>query len=115
MDYRKEYVNVGLQGACLIFSKDFIEKEEKAFEPEPFLYEEEIFLFIRCIEKGYRILYSPKIGIYHEEAASFNNALKNNNEKLKFMLKHHVTAREMLLKYLNEIGEEGQNDKNKCF
>ena len=79
------------------------------------MYEEEIFLFIRCIEKGYRILYSPKIGIYHEEAASFNNALKNNNEKLKFMLKHHVTAREMLLKYLNEIGEEGQNDKNKCF
>ncbi len=102
MDYKKEYEDVGLQGACLIFSKNFIQKEEKAFDPEPFLYEEEVFLFYRCKEKNYKMVYSPDIAIRHEEAASFTNANKNNMDRLNFMLNHHVIAREMLLEYLTK-------------
>lgn len=101
LDYKKEYENVGLQGSCLIFSRSFIEKEDKAFDPEPFLYEEEVFLFYRCMKKGYKMVYSPEIAIRHEEAASLTNANRNNTDKLNFMLKHHVIAREMLLNYLN--------------
>lgn len=100
LDYRKRYIDVGLQGACLIFSKRFINKEDKAFDPEPFLYEEEVFLFYRCQKKGYKMVYDPSIAIRHEEAASFKNANKDNIERLKFMLKHHVISREMLLDYL---------------
>lgn len=100
LDYRKRYMDVGLQGACLIMSKDFICNEEKAFDPEPFLYEEEVFLFYRCKNKGYRMVYDPSIEICHEEAASFSNMRKNKLERIKFMLEHHVKAREMLLEYL---------------
>ena len=106
MDYKKEYEAVGLQGACLIFSKKFIQKENKAFEPEPFLYEEEVFLFFRCRKKGYKMIYSPKVAIKHEEAASFKNANRDNNERLKYMLKHHVTSREMLLDYIENSVED---------
>ena len=63
LDYRKRYMNVGLQGSCLIFSKDFIDNENKAFDPEPFLYEEEVFLFLRCKKRNYKMLYDPSIGI----------------------------------------------------
>lgn len=100
LDYRNRYENVGLQGACLIFSQTFIEKENKAFDPEPFLYEEEVFLFYRCKKKSYKMVYDPSIAIRHEEAASFSNLKKNKIEKLSFMLEHHVKAREMLLDYL---------------
>ena len=100
LDYRKRYIDVGLQGACLIVSKDFIYNESKAFEPEPFLYEEEVFLFFRCQKKGYRMVYDPSIAIRHEEAASFSNMEKNKLEKIRFMLEHHIKAREMLLEYL---------------
>lgn len=102
LDYKKRYENVGLQGSCLIFSKKFIMKEDKAFEPEPFLYEEETFLFYRCQKKSYKMVYDPSIAIRHEEAASFTNANKDNIQRLKFMLNHHVKAREELLKYLEK-------------
>ena len=102
LDYKKRYENVGLQGSCLIFSKKFIMKEDKAFEPEPFLYEEETILFYRCQKKSYKMVYDPSIAIRHEEAASFTNANKDNIQRLKFMLNHHVKAREELLKYLEK-------------
>lgn len=105
LDYRKRYINVGLQGACLIFSKTFINNEDKAFDPAPFLYEEEVFLFYRCKEKGYKMVYDPSIAIRHEEAASFSSMKKSKIEKLKFMLDHHVNAREMLLNYLKNRRE----------
>lgn len=100
LDYRKRYNNVGLQGSCLIFSKDFIENEEKAFDPEPFLYEEEVFLFLKCQKRNYKMVYDPSIGIYHEEAASFIHSNKNNKERIIFMLEHHIKSREELLDYL---------------
>lgn len=106
LNYKMQYENVGLQGSCLIFSKPFIEKEEKAFDPEPFLYEEEVFLYYRCKKKNYKTLYSPKIAIRHEEGASFNNRTGNKIQKLTFMLEHHVKAREELLAYLkSEVSE----------
>ena len=40
---------------------------------------------------------SPAIAIRHEEAASFRNANRNSGDRLRFMLHHHVAAREMLL------------------
>ena len=101
LDYRKEYEGVGLQGSCMVFSRLFIDREEKLFEPEPFLYEEEVFLFYRCQEKGYKTVYSPEVGIRHEEGASFNHGDKSGDEKIKFMLEHHVKAREELLEYLS--------------
>lgn len=108
LDYRKPYSNVGLQGACLILSKNFINNEDKVFEPEPFLYEEEVFLYYRCMKKKYHIEYSPNIYVRHEEGASFSNLKKNDFEKIRFMLEHHVKAREMLLEYL--INEEGNTE-----
>lgn len=111
LDYRKRYIDVGLQGACLIVSKNFICNENKAFDPEPFLYEEEVFLFYRCKQKGYRMVYDPSIAIRHEEAASFSNMKKNKLEKLGFMLEHHVKAREMLLNYLKSGKEQKKNEE----
>ena len=48
------------------------------------------------------MVYDPSIAIRHEEATSFTNANKDNIQRLKFMLNHHVKAREELLKYLEK-------------
>ena len=102
LDYRYSYENVGLQGSCLIISKNFIDSEKKMFTPEPFLYEEEVFLFYKCQEKKYKMLYSPKLYIRHEEGASFSFSNKSSIDKIEFMLEHHVKAREMLKEFLKE-------------
>lgn len=103
IDYKKEYINVGLQGSCLIVSENYIKQEEKMFDPEPFLYCEEVFLYYKCKKMNYKMVYSPLIKIRHEEAASFKNANKNNTKRLEFMLQHHVMARELLLEYLKML------------
>lgn len=100
IDYKLGYENVGLQGSCLIVSTDYITKEAKLFDPEPFLYCEEIFLYYKCLKKKYKTVYSPEIAIRHEEAASFKKSNKNELDRIRFMLKHHVLARKMLLEYL---------------
>ena len=48
-------------GACLIFTPLFVEKEEKAFEPETQFFYEEYILTLRCKQKGYNIVYDPSI------------------------------------------------------
>lgn len=103
LDYKCEYEGVGLQGSCIIVSGKYIEAEGKMFDPEPFLFCEEIFLFYKCKEKGYKIVYSPEVGIRHEEAASLKNAKKDLRNRLRFMLNHHVKAREQLLDYLRNM------------
>ncbi len=39
-------------GACLIFTPLFVEKEEKAFEPETRFFYEEYILALRCQQKA---------------------------------------------------------------
>ena len=104
INYKCEYEDVGLQGSCIIFSKQFYSEVDKVFDPEPFLYCEEALLYFRCKKDGYKMVYSPEIGIRHEEAASLKNSNKNEIDRMKFMLEHHVAARELLLQYLKDNG-----------
>lgn len=102
LDYTKEYKNVGLQGACLIVSKKYVEQEEKMFDPEPFLYCEEVLMYFKCRKKNYEMVYSPELKVWHEESASFKNENKNLDERVRFMLKHYVIAKKMVLDYLTQ-------------
>lgn len=102
IDYRLPYENVGLQGSCLIISKDYLRSEEKMFSPEPFLYCEEVFLYYKCKKKGYKVVYRPEISIRHEECGSIKNANGNAVKQAKFTLPHHVKAREQLIAYIRE-------------
>jgi GT2 family glycosyltransferase len=101
-DHRKKQSGIVLQGACLIFSKRFFEQEEKVFDPEPFLYCEEIFLYLRAKQKGYVELYSPDLAIHHMEGASFEFAYQKQAGQMKFMLENHVKAHQMVLDYMQK-------------
>ena len=99
IDYTVRHLNCCVQGACIIASKKFIDVEEKMFTPEPFLYCEELFLYKRCINKGYKIVYEPKIQVWHEDSSTMKRINSGEIEKAKFTLKYHVESRRMLLDY----------------
>lgn len=63
--YKCYQENVVLQGSCLIVSKDFIEKNELAFEPEVFLYFEEEYLANKCKDNKWNSVYLPTLQVYH--------------------------------------------------
>ena len=59
--------NPVLHGACLIFSKRFIQNEDVAFNPGTFLYMEEDILHYTCRRKGYKLLYDSSLNVHHLE------------------------------------------------
>lgn len=68
-----------LAGACMLTYKDFF-LEMGSFDEEYINGFEDTDFCLRVIEKGSKILYSPKTTIYHYEsrtAGRFDNALKN--------------------------------------
>lgn len=73
-DYYNSYESIQygsvLHGCCLVFLRPYLEQEAVLFEPDTFLYGEEILLSIKCKTKGYRMLYDPSLHIEHREAVS---------------------------------------------
>lgn len=63
--YQKRQRDCVLQGACLIFDRVFVEKNDNVFYPETFLYSEEDILAYQCLKKGYKTVYYPELQVYH--------------------------------------------------
>lgn len=99
--WKKQMYNPVLHGACYIFSKKFINKNNYAFYPETFLYVEEDILFYRCKVNDYKVIYSPELMVEHLEDVSTDMIFTKEYKKRK--MKNH----EMLLSYrvlLNLMG-----------
>ena len=88
IDRTMSYSECCVQGACIIVSKDYIKLEKKMFEPEPFLYCEELFLYIKCLNKKYKIVYDPKIIVFHEDSST----IKKINRKFIRESKIYITT-----------------------
>ena len=90
-------------GACLIFTPLFVEKEEKAFEPETQFFYEEYILTLRCQQKGYNIVYDPSMSVKHESGAATKKSYGTEKKRIRFMMEKTVGACEV---YLEMLGEE---------
>ena len=76
--YQYGQTDVVLHGSILIFSPDFLRKEETAFYPKTFMWMEEEILAYLCKKKGYMMLYEPSLKVIHEEGKSTNYVKKGN-------------------------------------
>ncbi len=91
-------------GACVIFTKKWIENENNAFVPDTFLYGEEDLLFEYILSKGYKTYYTKALSVHHLEDVSTNTVLHNQLAKNKFLLKNLLFSHKLLLKLrLNRI------------
>ena len=70
-------------GACIVFTKKFVEREKKIFEPETKFYYEEYILAKRCRDKGFKIVYEPKLHVMHVDASSTNSAYNSESVRIK--------------------------------
>lgn len=104
-DYRSMCENVILRGACLIFDKRFIEKNSKLFEPETFLYGEEVILGIRCKRNNWNMVYFPELGVnhLHEGNSNLGNlSYKKFCEYLAKKIEYQKEAFHILEKYIKD-------------
>lgn len=86
VDITKEYENCVLHGACLIFSKEFINSRNYAFNPNTFLYFEEDILHYEIQKLNLKTYYSPIIKIEHYEDVSTDSLCQTNYKKEKLKM-----------------------------
>ena len=98
--YKEAHTHIIPFGACLIFTPAFVEKEEKAFDPETQFYYEEYILANRCFQKGYETGYDPSMKVLHETGSATNQSARSNPEKMKTLMKRTAQACEV---YLNTL------------
>ena len=103
-DNNKRYENVKLHGACLIFSNEFY-KEYKHLNEKTFLYFEEDILYMEALKKNIKIVYNPKIKVFHKEDSSTNTVTKTKHNKNIFVLKNEILSLFVLKKIIKEVGE----------
>lgn len=98
-----------LQGACLIYSKRFIEREPLAFNPNTFLFYEEDILNCYCRRKGYKTLYSSEIAVKHVISHSINKAISGQLERDIFIFTNYLNSATVLL---NIMDEDAQGERS---
>lgn len=92
--------NIVLQGACLIFTPQYIKFEKKAFSPETFMYGEEDLLAYKCIKRGYHIAYIPRLHVCHMQGQATSRTYKVQLEKNIFVYTHIVKGCKTLLQLM---------------
>lgn len=89
-------------GACIIFTRRFIEKEDKLFTPETRFYYEEFILAKRFKDKGYKIFYEPSLHVLHEDGAASKASFKADYLRLKRKVQNTRDACEVYLHYIEQ-------------
>ncbi|MCX4351389.1 MAG: glycosyltransferase [Lachnospiraceae bacterium] len=74
--------NTSVQGSCMIFSRNFINKEEYLFYPETNFYYEELILYLRVKKKKYISIYNPEMQVVHWQgrASEKRKAIEKNDQ-----------------------------------
>ncbi len=94
-----------LHGSALIFSIDYINKFDKAFYPEPFLFREEDILYAKCRALNINLLYTPQLKVVHEHNASRKLINKNVFQRFLFTHQGYIKADMVYEHFLQELSD----------
>lgn len=93
---------VVLHGACFVFSKDFIDRRERCFHPDTFLYFEEEILHLECLQQGLTLRYDPSIRVEHLEDVATDRAFRTPARKEEMKLRESIRSMKVFLKVLKD-------------
>ena len=103
-EFWKYQTDVVLQGACIIFSKDFF-KYEEGFDSRTFLYFEEQLVYLSVKRHGLKAVYDPEIAILHKDGRA-TKKVKFSRDKLKFINQCNIDSLEILIETMKADGME---------
>lgn len=101
IDYEGQHEKVVPLGACLIFSREFINICENAFYPETEFFYEEYILACRCERLGLKVVYDPTIKIRHESGAATKKSHKDMKKRVQFILSNTMKSCQVYLDTLS--------------
>ena len=97
-----------LHGSCIIYGPEYIKREQNAFLPITYMYNEEAILYDYLVHKGYKTGYCSDVTILHMEGVSTSERIENKKKKVMFRFKNNIKSIEAQLeerkKYINQSG-----------
>lgn len=93
----KEANDCILHGSCIIYGKRYIEKENLAFLPVTYMYNEESILYDYLKFKGYRIMYIPTISVLHMQGVSTSKRIMDEKKRILFRFEQQTESAEKQL------------------
>lgn len=94
-----------LHGSCIIYGPEYIKREQNAFLPITYMYNEEAILYDYLVHKGYKTGYCSDVTILHMEGVSTSERIENKKKKVMFGFKNNIKSIEAQLeerkKYIN--------------
>lgn len=87
-------------GACIVYSPDYIERFNEAFDSNTFMYMEESILACKCKRLHLKILYSPGVQVVHAEKGSTGESFVTDYSRKMFYLKESIRSSGILVSEL---------------
>lgn len=111
-DYQIQQKDVCLMGACLIYSRDYIESRNKIFEPETKFYYEENIQAVWCLHHNMRMVYQPSMQVWHMDGRATKSVDKNEKRRIRFRMENILQAAIIYKNFLMEIENEKETGSN---
>ena len=86
-----------LHGSCIIYGPEYIKREQNAFLPITYMYNEEAILYDYLVHKGYKTGYCSDVTILHMEGVSTSERIENKKKKVMFRFKNNIKSIEAQL------------------
>lgn len=99
-----EQEDVCLQGACLIFSKEYVNERENVFYPETFFFAEEFIFTHWCETNNKKTVYVPDIKVLHNESSATLSD-KDISRRIKFQMQNIYNATRVYYRYIKKRGQ----------
>lgn len=101
LDYDQYQKNVCLMGACMVFSKKYMEKRKIVFWPETKFYYEEFLLSLWCKKNKEDMIYQPEIQVLHKEGSATNCIDSQYKKRLEFRISKIIESAKIYVKELD--------------
>lgn len=98
--YGMHQENVCLMGACMIYSKEYIDARNKIFAPETKFYYEEYIQTVWCMRHNKKIVYKPDIVVYHMEGKATESIDEREKVRIKFRMHNTLQAAKVYRKFI---------------
>lgn len=90
--YNTYQENVCLMGACMIYSREYMEVRDRIFEPETKFYYEEFIQTLWCLRNKKKIVYNPDIMVHHMEGKATHTIDGREKERIRFRMNNILHA-----------------------
>lgn len=100
-NYEMYQENVCLMGACMIYSKEYMNARNKIFEPETKFYYEEYIQTVWCIRNNKKIVYNPDIVVYHMEGKATETVDEQKKERIRIQMCNTLQAARIYREFIS--------------